>query len=172
MSIPSPDLLTFPTPRFVLEKEKKKRKKKEKGKRTEPKKSRAITTQHDPLPWTSHRRKEFPKHATRASGERCAATARRVVSSAPTSDCDASTRHLASRDHRAREAISFQNSEPRHLHHLPRRRPSCLLTQGKPPTRPYTLPFRPPSRATKPKPVGHFFLFFSEARRNNAECCC
>lgn len=31
MSIPSPDLLTFPTPRFVLEKEKKKEK--EEGKR-------------------------------------------------------------------------------------------------------------------------------------------
>lgn len=153
--------------------EKKRERKEKEGKRTEPKKTRATTTQHDPLPWTSHRRKEFPKHATRASGERCAATARRVASSAPTSDCDASTRHLASRDHRAREAISFQNSEPRRPPRLPQPRPSCPLTQAKPPTRPYTLPFRPPSRATKPKPVGLFFFFFSflklaETMRNAA----
>ncbi|USP75372.1 hypothetical protein yc1106_02646 [Curvularia clavata] len=33
------------------------------------KKEEALRAQHDPLPWTKHRRKEFPKHATHANGE-------------------------------------------------------------------------------------------------------
>lgn len=130
------------------------------------KKEEALCAQHDPPPWTKHRRKEFPKHATHANGERCVAMARRAASNARTWVCGASTRRLASKDLRAREAISFQNSETRRLLRQLQLRPSCLPIQARAASRRYTRPFRQLSQATKQKPVRR-----SEPSRHNVKCC-